>query len=325
VDKVVYSGVGKTRAEMEMALDAGILSFNVESMAELDLLNQVALDKGTLAPVSLRINPDVDAATHPYISTGLQQNKFGIPRDRALDAYETAAKLPGLNVVGLDCHIGSQLTSLEPLLETVDRMLSLVTELRARGHKIHHLDLGGGLGITYSDEAPPHPREMAKAVTERTQGHQLTLVFEPGRVIAGNAGVLLTQVLYNKESDSKRFIIVDAAMNDAIRPALYGAHHAIQPVLQSKSESTLCADVVGPVCESGDFFARDREVADMEAGDLLVLKSAGAYGFSMASNYNSRTRVAEVLVSGDQFHVVRQRETFDDLIRGEKIPTHLLD
>jgi diaminopimelate decarboxylase len=317
VDKVVYSGVGKERWEMEMALDAGILSFNVESLPELQVLNETALAKGTRAPVSLRINPDVDAATHPYISTGLQQNKFGIPWTRALAAYEVASSLPGIKVVGLDCHIGSQLTSLDPLLETVDRMLGLVSELRAAGHTIHHLDLGGGLGITYSDEAPPHPREMASAVTERTEGHDLTLVFEPGRVIVGNAGVLITRVLYNKFSGDKRFVIVDAAMNDAIRPALYGAHHTIHPVIQSQQDTLVTADVVGPICESGDFFARDRDVADVNAHDLLVLRSAGAYGFSMSSNYNSRMRSAEVLVNGDDFAVVRERESLADLVRGE--------
>jgi diaminopimelate decarboxylase len=324
VDKVVYSGVGKTRDEMIMALDAGILSFNVESVPELLLLNEVATASGTCAPVSLRVNPDVDAATHPYISTGLHQNKFGIPWDRALEAYDKAALLEGIKVVGLDCHIGSQLTSLDPLLEAVDRMLSLVTELRNRGHQIHHLDLGGGLGITYSDEEPPHPREMAKAVIERTQGYDLTLVFEPGRVIVGNAGVLVTRVLYNKNTDTKRFVIVDAAMNDAIRPSLYGAHHSIQSVVQSRGDKMTTADVVGPVCESGDFFARDREIADVEAGDLLVLNSSGAYGFSMSSNYNSRTRVPEVLVHGGQYHVIRARETLQDLVHGEQIPPHLL-
>jgi diaminopimelate decarboxylase len=324
LDKVVYSGVGKTRDEMKMALDAGILSFNVESVPELLLLNEVATACGTCAPVSMRVNPDVDAATHPYISTGLHQNKFGIPWDRALEAYDKAALLEGIKVVGLDCHIGSQLTSLDPLLEAVDRMLSLVTELRNRGHQIHHLDLGGGLGITYSDEVPPHPREMAKAVIERTQGYDLTLVFEPGRVIVGNAGVLVTRVLYNKNTNTKRFVIVDAAMNDAIRPSLYGAHHSIEPVVQSKGDKMVTADVVGPVCESGDFFARDREIAQVEAGDLLVLNSSGAYGFSMSSNYNSRTRVPEVLVQGGQYHVIRSRETLQDLVHGEQIPPHLL-
>lgn len=322
-DKVVFSGVGKTRQEMEMGLDAGIMSFNVESMNELELLNSVALERNETAPVSLRINPDIDPKTHPYISTGLYQNKFGIPWEQAVSAYAKAATLPGINVVGLDCHIGSQLTKLKPLLETVDRMLELVDALRAEGHNIEHLDLGGGLGIKYDDEKPPHPTEMAEAVIEKTRDHGLTLVFEPGRVIVGNAGIMVTQVLFNKAAVGKDFVIVDAAMNDAMRPTLYGAFHDIKPVSQNDLGPKRMVDVVGPICESGDFLARDRALASVAEGELLAMMSAGAYGFSMASNYNSRPRSPEVLVDGDTFHVVRNRESLEDLVSRESVPAHL--
>jgi diaminopimelate decarboxylase len=323
--KVVFSGVGKRPDEMAVALHAGIHAFNVESPAELEMLNQVALTEGLTAPVSLRVNPDVDPKTHPYIATGLKSSKFGIPWQNAVEIYDHAGTLSGLKVVGLDCHIGSQLTTLDPFLAAVDRMLELVVELRGRGHNISSLDLGGGLGITYADETPPHPRELAKAVTAHTEGYNLKLLFEPGRVIVGNAGVLLMKVLYRKSTESKEFVIVDAAMNDSIRPALYGAYHEVRAVDQAAQNAAHeTVDVVGPICESGDFFAKDRAVAHAEPGDLLTLMSAGGYGFSMASNYNSRTRAAEVLVIGDQFHVIRKRETLADLTRGEAIPSELL-
>lgn len=323
-DRVVFSGVGKTAAEMRAGLAANIHAFNVESVPELHLLSQVATAEGVAAPVSLRVNPDVDPETHPYIATGLRESKFGIAWSRALDTYDLAGGLPGIEVVGLDCHIGSQLTSLDPFMEALDRMLELVDALRERGHSIRSLDLGGGLGISYRGESPPHPRELARAVIERTAGYDLTLVFEPGRVIVGNAGVLLMKVLYDKRSEARRFAIVDAAMNDSIRPALYQAYHDIRPVTQRPEGTPVAAmDVVGPICESGDFFARDRPLPDLEAGQLIALMSAGAYGFTMSSNYNSRPRVAEVLVNGSEYAVVRQRETLADLVRGESIPDFL--
>ena len=325
-DRVVYSGVGKTPKEMRLALQAGIHCFNVESIAELRTLDEVARSEGKTAPVSLRVNPDVDPQTHPYISTGLLGSKFGIPWNEAVHAYRVAADCTHIDVVGLDCHIGSQLMSLDPFLEALDRMLELVKALRDTGHNIYTLDLGGGLGIPYNpnDKKPPHPRELGEAVRERTTGYGLTLLFEPGRVIVGNAGVLLMRVLYNKTNGDKRFVIVDAAMNDSIRPALYDAYHNIQPILEpDESVEALTVDVVGPICESGDFFARDREIAPVTEGDLLALMSSGGYGFSMSSNYNSRTRVAEVLVAGDQFAVIRDRESYDDLVRGEHLAEHL--
>ena len=323
-DRVVFSGVGKTRAEMRQALLAGIHGFNVESEAELLALSEEAAALGRVAPMSLRVNPDVDPQTHPYIATGLKQSKFGIPMERAEAAYDLAASLPGLSVVGLDCHIGSQLTTLSPFLEALDLMLELVAALRKKGHVIRDLDLGGGLGIPYRAEEPPHPRELAAAFIERTQGLGLKLLFEPGRVIVGNAGVLLMRVLYQKQGGQKEFVVVDAAMNDAIRPALYGAYHEVRPVTEPAPGAALrTVDVVGPVCESGDFFARARDLPPLQAGALCALMSAGAYGFSMSSNYNSRPRAAEVLVSGDAWHVVRARETFDDLVRGEAIPPAL--
>ncbi|MBT9556489.1 MAG: diaminopimelate decarboxylase, partial [Myxococcales bacterium] len=304
LDRVVFSGVGKTAAEMRYALQRGIHAFNVESEAELELLSSVASAMGLEAPVSLRVNPDVDPQTHPYIATGLRESKFGIPWQRAEASYARAAALPGIRVVGVDCHIGSQLTSLAPFLDAVDRMLELATRLRAAGLPIEDLDLGGGLGITYRDEAPPHPDDLARAIIERTRGCGMKLLFEPGRVIVGNAGVLLMSVLYQKTSEARRFVIVDAAMNDAIRPALYGAYHAIRPVRESDAaEDTV--DVVGPVCESGDFFAKQRGLTPVAPGDLLALMSAGAYGFSMSSNYNARPRAAEVLVRGGRYDVVR--------------------
>ena len=325
--KVVFSGVGKRPDEIAAALHAGILSLNVESVAELYTINEVAEREGLSAPVSLRINPDVDAETHPYVATGLQTSKFGIPRSRALDAYRLARSLPALDIVGLDCHIGSQLASSEPMVEALKHMLALVDELNSEGITLKHLDLGGGLGISYDEETPPSPGEYANALLDELQrwqsrrtGPPLHIVLEPGRVIAGNAGILLTTVLLLKTGGSKHFVVVDAAMNDAIRPALYGAYHKFQTVAPPAAQERR-VDIVGPVCETGDFLAQDRALPLVEAGDLLAMKGAGAYGFSMASNYNSRTRPAEVLVDGATFHVIRERESLDDLVRGETIPS----
>ncbi|MGM0577012.1 MAG: diaminopimelate decarboxylase [Myxococcota bacterium] len=317
--KVVFSGVGKKEEEITAALEAGILCFNVESEAELEMIDRVARRTGRKAPVSMRVNPDVDAGTHPYIATGLRTSKFGIPHARARAAYRRAAALDGLEVVGVDCHIGSQLKELGPMVEALRRLLELIDDLADEGIAIEHLDLGGGLGITYEDEAPPSPAEYADRLLEELGDRELRIILEPGRVIAGNAGVLLMQVLLEKDNDGKRFVVVDAAMNDAIRPALYDAYHRIEPV-GPQSGGTETVDVVGPVCESGDFFARDRALPRAAAGDLLAMRSVGAYGFVMASNYNSRPRPAEVLVDRDRFHVVRRRESLDDLCSFETIP-----
>ncbi len=323
-DSVVFSGVGKTRQEMRAGLDAGIHAFNVESIAELHVLNEVALSGGETAPVSIRVNPDVDAQTHPYISTGLKGNKFGVPWSKAEEAYDLAASLAGLRTVGVDCHIGSQLLHMAPLLDALDLMLDLVARLRARGHTIETLDMGGGLGIPYKDETPPTPADFGEAFARRTAGHGLKLVFEPGRIIVGNAGALLMRVLYDKPSGPKRFAIVDAAMNDSIRPTLYDAYHELRPVIERPGNAPhRPVDVVGPICESGDFLARDRDMPYLAAGDLIALMSAGAYGFSMTSNYNSRRRPPEVLVHGDTYSVIRARESHEDLVRGEQIPDHL--
>jgi diaminopimelate decarboxylase len=332
--KVVFSGVGKTWEEIAYALEHNILMFNAESEQELDAINAAAGRTGKKAPVSLRVNPDVDPKTHPYISTGMRKSKFGIDIKRSLGEYERARALPHLSVVGVDCHIGSQLTSTSPFVDALARVKELILKLRERGFGIRYLDLGGGLGIPYADEQPPEPKEYAGALMEMMGAiatpssgavppeNDLTLVLEPGRVIVGNAGILVTKVLYRKSNGEKNFVVVDGAMNDLIRPALYGSYQGIQPVKQTAGEK-IVADVVGPVCESGDFFAKDREVAAFAPGDLMAVMSAGAYGFVMASNYNTRPRPAEVLVDGANFFVVRERETLDDLIRGEKIPAGL--
>jgi diaminopimelate decarboxylase len=296
--------------------------FNVESAAELDALNEVAGEMGVKAPVAIRVNPDVDPKTHPYISTGLKKAKFGIEIGRALDEYERTRKLPNLEVVGVDCHIGSQLTDVAPFSDALDRVRGLVLELRRRGFGVRYLDFGGGLGITYNDETPPEPRDYATAVLGGLGKLDLTLLLEPGRVLVGNAGIIVTRVLYVKDSETKRFVVVDAAMNDLIRPVLYGAYQSIEPVVREERPATV-VDVVGPICESGDFLAKDRELPEVRAGELLVIRSAGAYGFVMASNYNTRPRAPEVLVDGDRFDVVRRRETVDDLLRGESIPDSL--
>ena len=321
-DKIVYSGVGKREDEIEYALELPILMFNIESTQELVLIDQIAGRMKTRAPVALRVNPDVDPKTHPYISTGLKKNKFGINLQKSLDDYRLANTLPNVKVIGVSCHIGSQLTEVRPFVEAVQRIKELVLKLRAEGMNIQYMDIGGGLGITYNQEEPPHPRDYAQALMKELQEIDCTLILEPGRVIVGNAGVLVTKVLYTKEGDEKNFIVVDAAMNDLIRPSLYGSYQRIQPVHRSdRPEWT--ADVVGPICESSDFLAKDRKLPRTEQGDLLAVMSAGAYGFSMASNYNSRPRVAEVLVTKDKFFVIRQREDYDDLIRGEVIPDFL--
>ncbi|WP_017429243.1 diaminopimelate decarboxylase [Vreelandella jeotgali] len=320
--RVVFSGVAKQAGELRRALEVGIKCFNVESRAELERLDAVAGELGVVAPVSLRVNPDVDAGTHPYISTGLKDNKFGIAIDDALDVYALAAELPNLGVVGLDCHIGSQLTETAPFLDALERLLALMDKLRERGVTIQHLDLGGGLGVPYRDETPPHPFDYARQLLARLSrwegAEDLTLLFEPGRSIAANAGVLLTRVEFLKPGESKNFAIVDAAMNDLIRPALYQAWQAILPVDTRQAREAAVYDVVGPVCETGDFLGEGRELA-IAAGDLLAVRSAGAYGFVMASNYNSRPRPPEVMVDGDSCHLVRRRETVADLWAGEAL------
>jgi diaminopimelate decarboxylase len=321
-DKIVYSGVGKREDEIEYALELPILMFNIESTQELVLIDRIAGRMKTKAPIALRVNPDVDPKTHPYISTGLKKNKFGINIQKSLDDYRLAHTLPNVKVIGVSCHIGSQLTEVEPFVEAMQRIRELVLRLRAEGMTIQYMDIGGGLGITYHEEEPPHPRDYARALMEELKEIDCTLILEPGRVIVGNAGILVTRVLYTKEGDEKNFIVVDGAMNDLIRPSLYGSYQRIQPVRRSdRPEWT--ADVVGPICESSDFLARDRKLSRAEQGDLLAVMSAGAYGFSMSSNYNSRPRVAEVLVAKDKFFVIRQREDYDDLIRGEVIPDFL--
>jgi len=316
--KVVFSGVGKTTDEMRRALEVGIFCFNVESTAELELLNQVAGEMQQQAPISLRVNPDVDAKTHPYISTGLKKNKFGIDINEALAIFEHANQLPNLNVIGVDCHIGSQLSDVTPFVDSLKRVLLLVDELRGKGIELHHIDVGGGLGITYRDETPPSPRDYASAILEELKDRSLKIIMEPGRAIAGNAGILLTQVQYIKKGSDKNFAIVDAAMNDLLRPALYQAWQNIIPVNAMVKREKATYDIVGPVCETGDFLGKDRELG-IEAGDLLAVRSAGAYGFSMSSNYNSRPRAAEVMVDGDHYYVIRERETMDDLMKGETL------
>ncbi len=316
--KVVFSGVGKQAHEMARALQAGIHCFNVESLSELETLNQVAGELNLVAPVSLRVNPDVDAGTHPYISTGLKENKFGIDIGKALGAYLRAQELPNLRIIGVDCHIGSQLTDASPFVDALQRVLHLVDQLTDQGIVLEHLDLGGGLGVTYNDETPPSPDQYMKQVLPHLGDRNLTLVIEPGRSIAANAGILLTRVDLIKSGDHKNFAVVDAAMNDLLRPALYRAQMKIEPVVTHSDIETRRYDIVGPVCETADFLGKDRDLA-IAAGDLLCIRGAGAYSFVMSSNYNSRCRAAEVMVDGDQAHLVRDRETIDDLMRGERV------
>ena len=317
-DKIVFSGVGKSAEEISRALDVGIRCFNVESQAELYLLEQIAREKGVQAPVSLRVNPDVDAKTHPYISTGLKDNKFGVAIEDAIDVYQYIAASSYLNVEGVDCHIGSQLTEVSPFVDALDRVLALVDELAEKGIHLHHLDLGGGLGIRYQDETPPLPEEQMAAILERLQDREFEILIEPGRAIVGNAGILLTRVQYLKHNEEKNFAVVDAAMNDLMRPSLYGAWQAIEPVQKESSSPAKVYDVVGPICETGDFLGKERSLA-IAQGDLLAVRSAGAYGFTMSSNYNSRPRVAEVMVDGEQYTIVRKRETIAQLFANETV------
>ncbi len=321
-DRIVFSGVGKREDEIAYALESGILMFNVESFQELESINQCGARLGKRAPIALRVNPDVDPRTHPYISTGLRENKFGLDMKSAAEAYKTAATFPNVEVIGISCHIGSQVTEVAPFVDALHRIKELISVLENFGLSISYLDLGGGLGITYDQESPPHPNEYGKALLDALGDSRFTLVFEPGRVIVGNAGILVTRVLYTKRLETKDFVIVDAAMNDLVRPSLYKAFHAIERVVKDR-QGTIRADVVGPICESGDFLAKDRDIPHVEVGDLLAVMSAGAYGFTMSSNYNSRPRVPEVMVKDDQFYVVRARESYEDLIRGESIPPFL--
>ncbi len=320
--KIVYSGVGKQVEDLEYALKSDILMFNVESTQEIVKLNDVAARLNKKARIAIRINPDVDPETHPYVSTGLKENKFGIDISIAPEQYTTAAGMKNLEVSGVSCHIGSQLTQVSPFVDALRKLKQMIKDVERTGIKIDYLDLGGGLGITYNREEPPHPEEYAGAIKKELGTTDLTLILEPGRVIMGNAGILVTKVLYTKSTIEKTFIIVDAAMNDLLRPSLYDSYHGIQPVKKS-GRGTVTADIVGPICESGDFFARGREVESLKPGELMAVMSAGAYGFSMSSNYNSRPRVCEVMVKGDRFYTIRTRETFEDLVRGEKIPDFL--
>jgi diaminopimelate decarboxylase len=321
--RIVFAGVGKSRDEVAYALKSDILMFNVESVPELHLVNAVAGDMGARARVALRVNPNVDPKTHPYISTGLKKNKFGIDIAQAEEVFALTRSLHHVEVVGVHQHIGSQITEVGPFVDAIGRVAEMMRSLRARGFGIRYLDIGGGLGITYHDETPPIPKEMAQAVMPIIRDLGCTVVMEPGRFLVGNAGILVTRVLYVKPTPAKNFVIVDAGMNDLARPSLYNAYHAIQPVRPRAGNGTMVADVVGPICESGDFLAKDRELPDAEPGDLLAVMSAGAYGFSMSSNYNARPRPAEVLVGGDRYAVIRNRESYEDLIRGEHIPDDL--
>jgi diaminopimelate decarboxylase len=320
--KIVYSGVGKEISDLEYALKSEILMFNVESAQEIQRLNEVALRLNRKARVAIRVNPDVDPKTHPYISTGLKENKFGIDIHEALEQYAVAARLDGLRIGGVSCHIGSQLTQVSPFVDALRKLKEFIQRLREMGIVVEYLDLGGGLGITYDKEDPPHPRDYAKEVQEELKTTDVTLILEPGRVIVGNAGILITKVLYTKATREKMFFVVDAAMNDLLRPSLYHSYHAIQPVTITGRE-TVQADIVGPICETGDFLAKGRDVEILEPGDLVAVMSAGAYGFSMSSTYNSRPRVCEVMVKGNGFYTIREREGFEDLIRGERLPDFL--
>lgn len=321
--KIVYSGVGKTIDEIDYAIKSGILMFNVESFEELNVINSRALELGKKAPVSLRVNPNVDAKTHPYISTGLKKNKFGIGKETVIDTYKAAHALDAVEVKGIDFHIGSQITQTGPFVEAVKSIVKLARELDQLGIKIKYLDIGGGLGITYKDELPPEPDEYATAIKKVIADFPLTIIAEPGRAIVGNAGILVTRVLYMKQGATKKFVIVDAGMNDLVRPSIYDAFHEIKPVQVYKKGEVIFGDVVGPICESTDFLAKDREIGVVKSGDILAVMSAGAYGFTMSSNYNSRPRACEVMVSKNSFEIVRARETREDMIRGESIPDFL--
>ena len=323
-DRIVFAGVGKSDEEIAFALERGVLLFNVESEEELANVGAVASRLGKRARVAIRVNPDVDPRTHPYIATGLKKSKFGIDIGRAREQYRKAAALDGVEPAGVHCHIGSQITTSAPFADAVDIVARLVEALRGDGHDIRYLNLGGGLGITYRDEAPPLPKDYAAAILPRLEGLGCALIFEPGRVIAGNAGVLVARVLYEKVSPDKRFVIIDAGMNDLIRPSLYQAFQDVWPVEEAvKERERHLTDLVGPICESGDYLAKDRSLPELRRDDLVAVMSAGAYGFTMASNYNSRPRPPEILVRGSEYHVIRERETYDDLVRGERIPAFL--
>lgn len=322
-NKIVFAGVGKDHKEIQYAIESDILFFNVESGAELQAINHVAGKMGTQARVALRVNPDIDPQTHPYISTGMKKSKFGIGADRVLSDFDQAAALPNIQVVGVHAHIGSQLTKISPFVDSLTKVVGLIQTLKNKGIPIQYLNIGGGLGITYSDETPPQPKDLADAITPLLKETQCKIIMEPGRVIVGNAGILLTKVLYIKDNGTKKFAIVDAAMNDLIRPSLYEAHHDILPVVKVPNVQEDTYDVVGPICESGDFLAQNRTMPAVKEDDLLSVMSAGAYAFTMASNYNSRPRVPEILVKGGESFVIRERESYDDLIRGEHIPEFL--
>jgi diaminopimelate decarboxylase len=320
--KIVYAGVGKTEDEIKFALKSKILMFNVESEDELREIDRIAGKMKTKAPIALRINPDIDPETHPYIATGLRKHKFGISIEEALEHYRLASRLKNINVIGIHKHIGSQITKVSPFVDALKRILLLIDKLSIQGVKIKYLDVGGGLGISYRDEEPPVPKDLAKGLIPLLKGRKLTLIVEPGRSIAGNAGILVTKTLYLKKSEEKEFIIVDAGMNDLIRPSFYGAYHHLLPVVRKKRGIVIC-DVVGPICESSDFLARERELNRIKQGEYLAVMGAGAYAFSMSSNYNSRPRAAEVMVKGRDHFLIRERETYSDLIRNERIPTFL--
>jgi len=316
--RIVYAGVGKSREEIAYALKSDILMFNVESGQELRVIHEVASGMGVKARVALRVNPDVDPKTHPYIATGLRKSKFGIEIEQALQEYEAVKTLPSLDVVGIHQHIGSQITEVSPFVDSLAKTVGLVRRLRDGGTAIRYLDVGGGLGITYKDEEPPPLDEFARALTGVIHDLDVTAILEPGRILVGNAGILVTRVLYTKQSPVKNFLVVDAAMNDLIRPSLYGSYHAIQRVRRTPARAEVMVDVVGPICESGDFLAKDRSLPGCEPGELLAVMSAGAYGHTMSSNYNARPRAPEVMVRGNRFHVVRERESYEDLVRGER-------
>jgi diaminopimelate decarboxylase len=320
--RIVYSGVGKRMDEIDYALNSGILMFNVESMEELCLINQRAKANNLKAPVAIRVNPDVDPKTHPYISTGLKKNKFGINTSAAIEGYKTASGMEHIDVVGIDCHIGSQITQVQPFADALKSITSLVSDLQNMGINIRYLDIGGGLGITYDKESPPGPEEYAKVIIDSLKDFDLQLILEPGRVLVGNAGILVTKVLYRKHGSEKEFVVVDAGMNDLLRPSIYKAYHAIKPV-EKTDASLVTADIVGPICETGDFLALDCNISDVKSGDLLAVMSAGAYGFTMSSNYCSRPKVAEVMVKDGQFDVIRMRQDYDDLVAGETIPSFI--
>jgi diaminopimelate decarboxylase len=320
--KVVYSGVGKKDDEIEYALATGILMFNVESEQELTRISEIASRMGKKAGIAIRVNPDVDPQTHPYITTGLKNAKFGITIERAIAEYKRAKDLPGIEILGIDCHIGSQLTKVTPFVDSIKKLKKVIASLRDMGITPQYFDLGGGLGITYNAEEPPLPADYGKEIAAETKGLGMHLIFEPGRNLVGNAGILVAKCLYTKSRDEKNFIMIDAGMNDLARPALYGSFHGVQPVVKDQ-DGMIVADIVGPICESGDFLVKDREVPMFRQGDMMAFMSAGAYGFAMSSSYNSRPRVAEVMVKGDKFEVVRERETVEDLIKGEKVPSFL--